>query len=319
MFSQRIYPCGSITGAPKRRTMQIIRELEPDPRGWYTGAIGWFDTPSAAQRVGDFCLTVPIRTLTLQPAATDGLRTGEMGVGAGIVYDSDAQQEYEECRIKARFLTGLLQEFELFETMRATRVHGCRHLQRHLQRLRASATYFGFAYDEEKICAALLSACANLTPNTPHRLRLSLRQDGEYLLKSQSLTPLTDPVKVMLAPQPVEADSLFLHHKTTVRAGYDAAWRAAEQQGAFDMLFCNRRSELTEGGRSNLFVKLAGQWFTPPLTAGVLPGVMRAVLLEDPQWQAAERRLTLDDLRNAEAVVVCNALRGALPAIVVWG
>ncbi|MCG7860595.1 chorismate-binding protein, partial [Flavihumibacter sediminis] len=92
-----LYPCGSITGAPKRRTMEIIRELEPDPRGIYTGAIGWFD-PSSDGKVGDFCMSVPIRTLMLQPAdSPNGIRHGEMGVGAGIVFDSDAQEEYAEC------------------------------------------------------------------------------------------------------------------------------------------------------------------------------------------------------------------------------
>jgi para-aminobenzoate synthetase / 4-amino-4-deoxychorismate lyase len=105
-----LYPCGSITGAPKRRTMQIIRELEPDARGLYTGAIGWFDAPDAASLVGDFCMSMPIRTLTLQNPGADGLRAGEMGVGAGIVYDSDVAEEYAECRLKARFLTGLAQK-----------------------------------------------------------------------------------------------------------------------------------------------------------------------------------------------------------------
>ena len=132
------------------------------------------------------------------------------------------------------------------------------------------------------------------------------------------MTPLTEPVALLLAPQPVAVDPLFLRHKTTVRADYDIAWRTAESRGAFDMLFCNRQGEVTEGGRSNLFVKLGGRWFTPPLAAGVLPGVMRAVLLDDPQWRVSERRLTHDDLRAAEEIVVCNALRGTLRAQIVW-
>jgi para-aminobenzoate synthetase/4-amino-4-deoxychorismate lyase len=114
----------------------------------------------------------------------------------------------------------------------------------------------------------------------------------------------------------MQSDDLFLRHKTSVRQRYDAAWREAEKQGAFDMLFCNQRGELTEGGRSSVFVKLGGRWFTPPLDAGVLPGVMRAVLLNDPAWKASERTLTLADLRAAQEIVVCNALRGALRAVV---
>src|SRR5450830_1854829 len=132
---QALYPCGSITGAPKRRTMEIIAELEPAPRGIYTGAIGWFDPPTVAGQVGDFCMSVPIRTLALQPPGADGVQRGEMGVGAGIVYDSDAQDEYAECQLKARFLTGLVNEFELFETLYASRADGCRQQERHLVRL----------------------------------------------------------------------------------------------------------------------------------------------------------------------------------------
>ncbi len=128
-----LYPCGSITGAPKRRAMQIIRELEPDARGLYTGAIGWFEAAAEGQRIGDFCLSVPIRTLLLQ-APQGGVRQGEMGVGAGIVHDSEAASEYAECLLKARFLTGLPQDFELLETMQASS-SGCPWLERHLDRL----------------------------------------------------------------------------------------------------------------------------------------------------------------------------------------
>jgi para-aminobenzoate synthetase/4-amino-4-deoxychorismate lyase len=313
-----LYPCGSITGAPKHRTMQIIRELEPDPRGFYTGAIGWFDKPEGAQRIGDFCLSVPIRTLVLQAPGADGVRRAEMGVGAGIVHDSDATEEIAECRLKASFLTGLPNEFELFETMYATHAHGCRHLELHLKRFSGSAAYFGFVYDEQQVRHAVQAACSGLAPEGAHRLRLALTQAGVCRVQSAPLAPWPSPVRVLLAKRATEGGDLFLRHKSTVRDRYDAAWRAAEAQGAFDMLFCNSAGELTEGARSNLFVKLAGRWYTPPLGAGVLPGVMRAVLLADPTWNACERTLTLDDLRAAQQVVVCNALRGALPATVDW-
>jgi para-aminobenzoate synthetase/4-amino-4-deoxychorismate lyase len=314
-----LYPCGSITGAPKHRTMQIIREIESAARGIYTGAIGCFDPPPAhaADAIGDFCLSVPIRTLQLQAQDDRRIRAGEMGVGAGIVHDSVAAQEYEECQLKARFLTGMPCEFELFETMHATHAGGCRHLERHLQRLQASAAYFGFIFDEKNIRAALSAACLPL-PDGAHRLRLALRQDGEIVLQTAALADLPLPVKVLLAPQATDAGDLFLRHKTTIRTAYDAAWRAAEQQGAFDQLFCNAQGQLTEGGRSTVFVKLNGKWYTPPLSAGVLPGVMRAVLLDDAVWAAQERSLSLDDVRKAEQIVMCNALRGVLPATMVW-
>ncbi|WP_413770975.1 aminodeoxychorismate synthase component I [Janthinobacterium aquaticum] len=314
-----LYPCGSITGAPKRRTMEIIAELEPAPRGIYTGAIGWFDPLPAdsAQAIGDFCLSVPIRTLSLQPPTDDvhdGMRRGEMGVGAGIVLDSVAADEFAECQLKARFLTGLGHDFELFETLHASRQEGCRHAERHLARLAASAGYFGFAWDAQEASAALHAACAAHEDDAPFRLRLALRQDGSLHLQSGALAPLPATLRVMLAPEATDSANLFLRHKSSVRARYDAAWRAAEAQGCFDMLFFNERDELTEGGRSNVFVRLEGRWHTPPLSCGLLPGVQRAAMLADPAWDAQESVITRAMLAQAQQIVVCNALRGALTA-----
>ena len=312
---------GSITGAPKRRTMEIIAELEPAPRGIYTGAIGWFDPPAAnpAHPVGDFCMSVPIRTLALQAPGANGVRRGEMGVGAGIVLDSDPPDEFAECQLKARFLTGLSNDFELFETLHASRTDGCRQQERHLARLAASSAYFGFRWDDKAARAALQAACAARPDDVPFRLRLALRQDGQFSVQSGALTALPDTVKVMLAEDATTADDLFLRHKSSVRTRYDAAWRAAEAQGAFDMLFFNERGELTEGGRSNVFVRLDGRWHTPPLSCGLLPGVQRAVMLADPAWNAQETIITRAMLARAESIVVCNALRGVLPAHLIAG
>jgi para-aminobenzoate synthetase / 4-amino-4-deoxychorismate lyase len=310
---QALYPCGSITGAPKRRTMEIIDELEPAPRGIYTGAVGWFDPPSAAHTAGDFCLSVPIRTLALQ-AGAHGVRCGQMGVGAGIVFDSQARDEYAECQLKARFLTGLTNDFELFETMHATRASGCRHRALHLARMAASARYFGFAFDQALAHAALDRACATLDDGLPFRLRLALTQAGVFDIRTAPLLPLSGPVRLLLAHDAVRADSLFLRHKTSVRERFDAAWREAESGGAFDTLFFNERGELTEGGRCSVFVKLDGRWATPALACGLLPGVMRAVLLADPAWDAREGVITRAMLQRAQEIVVCNALRGPLKA-----
>lgn len=308
-----LYPCGSITGAPKRRTMEIIAELEPAARGVYTGAIGWFDPPSPQQAIGDFCLSVPIRTLALQ-APHDGVRRGEMGVGAGIVYDSDAADEYAECQLKAGFLTGLANDFELFETMHASSAQGCRHRAMHLGRLARSARYFGYPYAEAETIALLDAHCARLAGDDAYRMRLALAADGALTVTSAPLTALAQPVRVLLAPDATRADDLFLRHKSSVRARYDAAWRAAEALGAFDTLFFNERGELTEGGRSNVFVQVEGRWLTPALACGVLPGVMRAVLLSDPAWKAQEAVITRAMLASSSAIIVCNALRGALAA-----
>jgi len=346
-----LFPCGSITGAPKHRTMQLIDELESTPRGLYTGAIGWLDVPFAnadsaqsgavthatvthaeaaanTSLCGDFCLSVAIRTLTLSPSAQTQAGDvtcfrGSMGIGAGIVLDSVAADEHAECQLKARFLTGAEPGFELFETMYATREDGVRHLARHLRRLSSSAATFGFGFDEAGIREQIDAQCAALPGQTPHRVRLALSKSGTVQITAAVLTPLTEStVGVLLGAEqqfaPTQANDPLLRHKTTRRAGYDRGWREAEAKGAFDTLFFNERGELTEGGRSNVFVKLAGQWWTPPLESGVLPGVMRSVLLEAAAGlQAGERVLTQVDVLNAEALLVCNALRGAVPARVV--
>jgi para-aminobenzoate synthetase/4-amino-4-deoxychorismate lyase len=332
-----LFPCGSITGAPKHRTMQLIDELESTPRGLYTGAIGWLDAPSSAAdptdattpeanqtACGDFCLSVAIRTLTLSRSTQTGQLEGKMGVGAGIVLDSVAADEYAECQLKASFLTGAEPGFELFETMYATRQEGVRHLSRHLARLSSSAATLGFKLDEANaICAEIAAKCASLPAHTPHRMRLALSKNGTIQITAAVLTPLAEStVGVLLGsdhafPATDAADPL-LRHKTTRRAEYDRGWREAEAKGAFDTLFFNAQGELTEGGRSNVLVKLGGRWWTPPLVSGVLPGVMRGVLLEDASdLQVAERVLTRTDLQNAEALMVCNALRGAVPARIV--
>jgi para-aminobenzoate synthetase/4-amino-4-deoxychorismate lyase len=343
-----LFPCGSITGAPKHRTMQLIDTLESTPRGLYTGAIGWLDAadlsvdsdligaPSASSvsdasshssasnpaydACGDFCLSVAIRTLTLDAQQREtGERPGSMGVGAGIVLDSVAADEYAECQLKARFLTDADPGFELFETMYATHEDGVRHLARHLARLAASAAWLGFRLDEAELRRRIDAQCEALSAGISHRMRLALAKSGSVQISAAALTPLTDSVVgVLLAPNhgfaATQASDPLLHHKTTRRAEYDRGWRDAEARGAFDTLFFNERGELTEGGRSNVFVKLAGRWWTPPLSSGVLPGVMRGVLLEDSGLSADERVLTRTDVLNAEALLVCNALRGAVEA-----
>lgn len=311
-----LYPCGSITGAPKLRAMEIIAELEANRRGIYTGAIGWFAPPlpatGARPAIGDFCMSVPIRTLTLQ-ALGNGVRSGEMGVGAGIVFDSATDDEFAECQLKARFLTGLPNDFELFETMRASHA-GVPLLAAHLRRMAASAHYFGFAWDDAAARAFVQLACDGFAHNELYRLRLSLNQSGAFAVQSGPLLPLQQPLRVLLAPEASRSDQLFLRHKTSVRGAYDAAWRAAEAQGCFDMLFFNERDELTEGGRSNVFVNLDGAWCTPPLACGLLPGVQRAAMLADPAWNASERIITRQMLSGAREIVLCNALRGPMTA-----
>ncbi|RQV11045.1 aminodeoxychorismate synthase component I [Burkholderia cenocepacia] len=346
-----LFPCGSITGAPKYKTMELIDAIESTPRGLYTGAIGWLDAPKdealpagaaasgAATGCGDFCLSVAIRTLTLDAVegdgsdtdgadgtgtATVGRRRGTMGVGAGIVLDSVAADEYAECELKARFLTDADPGFQLFETTAATRADGIRHLDRHLARLQRSADAFGFRFDADALRREIDARCAALDGDGAYRMKLTLAKDGTFDITAAPLKPLpAGPVGVLLACEhgfaPTRASDALLPHKTTRRAEYDRAWQVAEALGGFDMLFVNERGEVTEGGRSNVFVKLDGQWVTPPLSCGVLPGVMRGVLLDDPACGAVERVLTLDDVLNADELMICNALRGPMAARLLHG
>jgi len=316
-----IYPCGSITGAPKIRTMQIIREVETEARGIYTGAIGWFDPTTEVNTIAhvipEFCLSVPIRTLHLQAPKSDdmqGIRRGVMGVGAGIVFDSVADSEYQECLLKARFLTGLPAQFSLFETMYATKEQGCRYVDRHLKRLQKSAHYFGVPLNLPEIEKQIKMTCAGFAGHTSYRLKLTVDGAGQIQIYHAALVPITGPVDVILATTLQHSRSIWLQHKTTQRAEYDQAWKTAESQGAFDMLFCNEHGELTEGARSNVLVKIEGRWYTPPLTAGVLPGVMRSVLMDDSTWELSERTIRLGQLNDVEEIALCNALRGVLPA-----
>ena len=312
-----LFPCGSITGAPKRRTMEIIEALEPEPRGLYTGAIGWIDAPADDHAMGDACFSVAIRTLVLSPPGSDGLRKGELGIGSGIVHDSVADDEYAECQLKARFVTALDPGLSLFETMRATR-EGVPLLDRHLARLERSARAFGFPFEHATMAAEVARACASLQGADDYRMRLSLERDGKVSITAAPLPPLLAPVSLRVAEQTREAAHSLPSHKTNLRAAYDAAWQAAEREGAFDAVFFNADDTLAEGGRSTVLVKLDGAWWTPPLSAGVLPGVMRGVLLEDATpWLGGplrERVLTRADVARAEAIAVCNALRGVMPA-----
>ena len=313
-----VFPCGSITGAPKHHTMQLISGLETTPRGLYCGAIGWMDAPEGAARVGDFCLSVAIRTLTLGHEAR-GLRPARLGIGAGIVADSQADDEFRESHLKARFLTGLDPGFELFETMIAVSEQGARpvlrHLDRHLARMAHSARVLGFRFDRASALDAVSVLVRSLAPGMPWRVRLALSHDGSLQLQHAALAPLeVESVLLRVADERLPDFNPLAAHKTTLRQVYDDGVRAAERAGAFDSLFFTADGRLAEGGRTSVFLKIDGRWATPPVTDGALPGVMRGCLLEDPAWGAIERSLGRSDLQRAEAIVVCNALRGALPA-----
>ena len=296
-----LFPCGSITGAPKHRTMQIIHQLESRARGAYTGAIGYI-APD-----GSSTFSVAIRTLALQHATPNVAASITLGVGGGIVADSVPADEYKECLLKARFVRQASSPFQLVETMR------CHHghiplLARHLLRLRNSAAALGFHYDEQAICAAL---AADRHVSTPQRIRLTLAEDGSPTLTATDLVPWPQALRISMACTRTDAADLSLRHKTTARRLYDNELTRARLEGLDEVVFCNTDGQLTEGCITTLFLVRDGRLFTPPLTSGVLPGVLRSLLLESDL--ASEADVVPADLGTADAVLLGNSVRGLCP------
>jgi len=297
-----LFPCGSITGAPKIRAMEIIAELEAQPRGVYTGAIG-FVTPER-----DFTFSVPIRTLRI---GSDG--TGVLGVGSGIVADSDPAAEYRECRLKASFFAQPQEDFALIETMRA---EGGRIalLDAHMARLESSAAYFGFPVAMSDVRAEIEDILKALPAEGARRVRLLLDRTGRTsLLAAPYLPPGADvPLDIGFAGETVDRANPFLYHKTTARRRYIAALEKAAGQGLYDLIFTNEEGEVTEGARSNIVIERDGRLLTPPVASGLLPGVARSELIRQGRLQ--EQVLRREDLLAAEKVYVSNALVGLQPA-----
>jgi para-aminobenzoate synthetase/4-amino-4-deoxychorismate lyase len=293
-----LFPCGSITGAPKLRAMEIIHAVEGEPRGVYTGAIGHF-APG-----GDFSFNVAIRT-----AVIDRSGRGEIGIGGGIVADSTAADEYREALLKMTFLSDPAPPVTLIETMLWERETGYALLDRHLDRLTESAAYFDLPLDREAV-HILLDAQAY--PADRMRVRLTLDATGPALTATP-LPPNPERFRFILAPQRLHSSSVWLAHKTTNRAFYDVPRQEAHDAlGIDEVLFRNERDELTEGSFTNLFLERDGGLLTPPLASGLLPGTLRAELLA--HGRAQEQVLRLADLATAEAIWLGNSVRGLIRA-----
>lgn len=290
-----LFPPASITGAPRARTSQIIAELETTPRRIYTGAIGFL----APGRTGQF--SVAIRTLLHDPV--DG--TAEYGVGGGIVWDSEPEAEWRECRAKAGILTHAPPAFALLETFAWTPGEGYLLLEGHLARLATSADYFDRPLDLGAI-RNRLAALAGSLPARPHRIRLLVDPDGSPTLQAEPLAPLPHPYRVRLASRPVDSRYPLLYHKTSHRDVYQEA-RAGAGDCA-DLLLWNQRGELTESTIASLVVELDGRRITPPVSSGLLPGVFRAHLLD--QGTVTEAVIRVPDLARASRVCLANAVRG---------
>ncbi|MCW5205232.1 aminotransferase class IV, partial [Desulfobulbus sp. N2] len=311
---EALFPCGSVTGAPKIRTVEIIRELEQQPRGVYCGAIGYTGPEQS-------CFNVPIRTLEL------GKGQGRMGIGSGIVTDSVAEAEWEECLLKSNFLTKSAADFQLIETLLWQPENGYFLLEYHLERLQDSARYFHFCHDPEEVRGGLDKTAAELSADVKNkegaeqwRVRLLLHRDGRLETSSVPLpeSELSDsvseePAEVIFSQEQLDASDPHRLHKTTRRELYNREFQRAVEQGCYDILFTNTAGEITEGAITNIFLRLKKneRLLTPPTGCGLLAGTYRRMLLE--QGKAIEQVLRMEDLLKAEELYVANSVRGLVP------
>lgn len=300
-----LFPCGSVTGAPKRRAMRRIRELEPDPRGVYCGAIGMAGPDETA------VFNVAIRTVELQG------EEGRMGIGSGIVWDSDPTLEYEECQLKGRFLSGNARswadgeegDFQLIESMRYEE-GDIPLLDRHVQRLSRSAEYFFFDFSANRFRDRLREVLSDLGSGQVVKVRVTLDRWGGIDVETRSISEGPDTsMRVTVAQERVDSGDPFFYHKTTRRDAYDRALAAAREDGFDEAILLNEKGELTEGTHNNVFIRRDTDVLTPPVRSGLLGGVYREYVLET-RSDVREEVLTLDDLREADAIFCCNAVRG---------
>jgi para-aminobenzoate synthetase/4-amino-4-deoxychorismate lyase len=297
-----LFPSGSVTGAPKTSTMGIIADLEETPRGVYCGAVGYLAPPGTGGPSADF--NVAIRTVVIDE--DEGL--AEYGTGGGITWDSVSSAEYEEARLKAALLVERRPEFDLLETMRWDPAQGFWWLEEHLERLEASARYFGFTLDHRRVRAALSSAVAG--ESEARAVRVTVGRTGQVRVdvRPEALEPMDESgeVAVGIDADAVSSQNVFLFHKTTKRTAYDDA--LARHSEVDDVILVNERGDVTESVFANIAVRHGDQWFTPPIEAGLLGGVFRRVLLE--KGTITERVITVTDVETADEVALINSVRG---------
>ena len=299
-----VFPSGSITGAPKIRTMEIIQELEREPRGVYTGCIGFFSPNQES------VFNVAIRTVVLD--GEKGL--AEMGVGSGVTNDSDIAAEHRECFAKARFLGGGLNDFELVETLKWDCSGGWFLLEKHLNRLKCSAVHFGFFLDLKEIRSSLRNYEKELRNSSERidvfRVRIIVCKTGKFRISHDKVPPADHVERAAIAVQRIDPENRFLYHKTSNREVYNRAVRIADEIGLFDIVFLNEKGEVAEGARSNVIIRKGSQYFTPPINCGLLPGLFREFLLESQDMHLQERVLYSKDVFCADEVFLCNSVRG---------
>ncbi len=287
-----LFPCASITGAPKIRSMEIISELESTPRGVYTGCIGFMSPRRQAQ------FNVAIRTLVLDRKTN----VAEYGVGGGIVWGSNDEDEFAECLSKARVLTDRMPQFELLETLLWTPEEQFFLLDYHIDRLKSSAEYFGFVLDEKAIVKELETISSGF--RIPQKIRLMVARNGRVRAEPSTYEPMRNPVRVRFAKSPVDTENAFFYHKTTNRRMYANALVGASEVD--DVILWNPKGQVTESTIANVVVEINGKLVTPPVECGLLGGTFRRLLLE--QGKIHEQSITVAESKNAKSLFLINSV-----------
>jgi para-aminobenzoate synthetase/4-amino-4-deoxychorismate lyase len=292
---KNIFPCASITGAPKIRTLEIINKLEKEDRGIYTGSIGLITKDKIT-------FNVAIRTLTIDKKTGKG----EIGLGSGIVWDSISEEEYEETKLKGKFFSDRTNQFEIIETMLVEN-RKIFLLKEHLNRLKEAAIYFLFKYDEKEISKQLKMIVAKLD-NKKYKLRITLNKCGKLNYSVSEFVDEIGKVKVAISKRRINSQNRFQYFKTTNRNIYDSEFKKYSKLGYFDVLFLNENDEIAEGAITNIFIEKEGKIFTPPISAGILNGVYRSYLLKQ-NLNIKDKTLFLDDLIKADKIFLTNSVR----------
>ena len=292
-----LFPCGSVTGAPKIKTMEIIKGLEKEPRNIYTGAIGYIGPKKS-------CFNVAIRTIQLKG------NSGELGIGGGIVYDSESKAEYEEALLKAKFFMPDFSKFYLFESMLWTEQKSFYLLDLHLKRLARSANFFGMDLDLEKVKEKLKKVRPKGGKN--FKVRVIFDAEGRLKITASPIAKLKTPVKVIVSKKRLNPDNHFLYHKTNQRVLYLQERARANKKGFFEVIFLNKKEELAEGSLSNIFILKNKKLYTPPVSAGLLAGTLRQDLIN--KKKVREKTIYLKDILCADKIYIGNSVRGLLEA-----
>ena len=296
---KNMFPCGSITGAPKIRTMEIINELEEEERRIYTGSIGMMSKGSSV-------FNVAIRTIKIEKETG----RGEVGLGSGIVWDSEQEKEYNETILKSEFLTNQTKPFSLIETL-LVQDGDVSFLEEHINRISKAAEFFLFRIDQDKIRRELINTAYEYCSRGKHRMRLLLNKWGKLKLDYSDLSQLPNILKVIISEKYINPDSTFQYFKTTNREVYNSEYKKNNSEGFFDVIFFNEKKELAEGAITNIFVRKEDVWFTPPLTSGILAGIYRNYFINTNE-NVKETIITINDLLTAAEVKLVNSVRGEI-------